>query len=49
MRILHELAHALAARGFDRLEDAVGHAHRPAQSYVPEEPDPVGDAAPEES
>jgi len=49
MRVLHELAHALAARGFERLEDAVGHAHRPAQSYVPEDPDPVGDAYPEEA
>ena len=48
MRVLHELAHALHVRGFERLEDAVGHAHRPAQSYVPEEPDPVGDHLSEE-
>ena len=48
MRVLHELAHALHARGFERLEDAVGHAHRPALAYVPEEPDPVGDHLSEE-
>jgi dihydroorotate dehydrogenase (NAD+) catalytic subunit len=28
-RVARELAEALAARGFDRLTDAVGHAHRP--------------------
>ena len=43
VRVLHELAHALADRGIDRLSDAVGLAHRPAEAYVPEEPDPVGD------
>jgi dihydroorotate dehydrogenase (NAD+) catalytic subunit len=48
MRVLHELAHALHVRGFERLEGAVGHAHRPAQAYVPEEPDPVGDHLVEE-
>ena len=42
-----ELAQALAARGFERFSDAVGFAHRPAVSYVPEEPDPVGDAWPD--
>ena len=46
MRILHELAHALAQRGFASLQDAVGVAHRPAQSFVPEDPDPVGDDPP---
>jgi dihydroorotate dehydrogenase (NAD+) catalytic subunit len=46
IRVLHELAHALAQRGFDRLQDAVGLAHRPPEPYVPEEPDPVGDEAP---
>lgn len=29
MRVLHELQRALADRGFDRLSDAVGFAHRP--------------------
>jgi dihydroorotate dehydrogenase (NAD+) catalytic subunit len=43
MRVLHELAHALAQRGFDRFEDAIGLGHRPPEIYVPEEPDPVGD------
>jgi dihydroorotate dehydrogenase (NAD+) catalytic subunit len=43
MRVLYELAHALAERGIDRLADAVGLAHRPPAVYVPEEPDPVGD------
>jgi len=47
MRILHELAHALAQRGFSSLQDAVGLAHRPPQSYVPADPDPVGDTAEE--
>jgi dihydroorotate dehydrogenase (NAD+) catalytic subunit len=46
IRVLHELAHALAQRGFERLEDAVGHAHRPPALYLPEEPDPVGDGEP---
>jgi dihydroorotate dehydrogenase (NAD+) catalytic subunit len=30
-RVAAELAAALAARGFDRLADAVGHAHRPQE------------------
>ena len=46
VRVLHELAHALAQRGFDRLEDAVGLAHRPPEIYIPEDPDPVGDDEP---
>jgi dihydroorotate dehydrogenase (NAD+) catalytic subunit len=46
IRVLHELAHALAQRGFERLQDAVGLAHRPPAAYVPEEPDPVGDDVP---
>jgi dihydroorotate dehydrogenase (NAD+) catalytic subunit len=49
MRILHELAHALSQRGFASLRDAVGLAHRPAQSFVPEDPDPVGDDLVEET
>jgi dihydroorotate dehydrogenase (NAD+) catalytic subunit len=48
VRILDELAAALAARGFERFADAVGLAHRPPESYVPEDPDPVGDRLPEE-
>jgi dihydroorotate dehydrogenase (NAD+) catalytic subunit len=43
LRVLHELAHALAQRGFDRAQDAIGLAHRPPEAYVPEDPDPVGD------
>jgi len=43
IRVLHELAHALAERGFERFRDAVGLAHQPPAAYVPEEPDPVGD------
>jgi dihydroorotate dehydrogenase (NAD+) catalytic subunit len=47
VRVLSELARALADRGFERFGDAVGLAHRPPASYVPDEPDPVGDAWPE--
>jgi dihydroorotate dehydrogenase (NAD+) catalytic subunit len=47
MRVLHELAHALAQRGFERFEDAIGVAHRPPLTYLPEEPDPVGDDLPD--
>ncbi len=43
VRILDELAAALAARGFERFQDAVGLAHRPPESHVSEDPDPVGD------
>jgi dihydroorotate dehydrogenase (NAD+) catalytic subunit len=49
VRILDELAAALAARGFDRFTDAVGLAHRPPESYLPEDPDPVGDLLPEQT
>ena len=48
MRVLHELAHALHARGFASLQEAVGFAHRPAKAYVPEDADPVGDDPAEE-
>ncbi len=34
-RVAAELAHALADRGFERLSDAVGHAHRPTPGPVP--------------
>lgn len=45
VRVMDELAHALAARGFSRFEDAVGLAHRPPDLHVPEGPDPLGDEA----
>lgn len=45
MRVLEELAHALAARGFDRFSDVVSLAHRPPDLHVPEGPDPLGDEA----
>jgi dihydroorotate dehydrogenase (NAD+) catalytic subunit len=44
-RVSRELRQALAERGFDRLSDAVGLAHRTPASAVPAEPDPPGDAA----
>lgn len=46
VRILDELAVALADRGFARFEDAVGLAHRPPDLHVPEGPDPLGDEPP---
>jgi dihydroorotate dehydrogenase (NAD+) catalytic subunit len=46
IRVLHELAHALAQRGFGRMSDAIGLAHRPPDIYIPEDPDPVGDTEP---
>ncbi|MCW2501078.1 MAG: dihydroorotate oxidase catalytic subunit [Frankiales bacterium] len=46
VRVLDELARALAERGFARFEDAIGLAHNPPVLYVPEEPDPVGDELP---
>ncbi len=48
VRILHELAQALADRGIDRLEDIIGLAHRPPARSVPEAPDPLGDELIEE-
>ena len=42
-RISRELRAALAARGVDRLRDAVGLAHRPPAPVVPEDVDPPGD------
>ncbi len=44
VRVLRELEQALAERGVDRLADVIGLAHRPPETYVPEDPDPVGDA-----
>jgi len=43
VRILGELSAALAERGFERFEDAIGLAHRPPDLHVPEGPDPLGD------
>ncbi|MCW2678785.1 MAG: dihydroorotate oxidase catalytic subunit [Frankiales bacterium] len=43
VRVLAELQQALEQRGIARLADAVGLAHRPPETYVPERPDPVGD------
>ena len=43
VRVLAELAQALAERGFDRFEDAIGLAHRPPDLHIPEGPDPLGD------
>jgi dihydroorotate dehydrogenase (NAD+) catalytic subunit len=45
-RVSRELRQALAERGFDRLADAVGVAHRPPVVSVPEDPDPPGDEPP---
>jgi dihydroorotate dehydrogenase (NAD+) catalytic subunit len=41
-RISRELREALAARGMDRLEQAIGLAHRPPEEIIPELPDPPG-------
>jgi dihydroorotate dehydrogenase (NAD+) catalytic subunit len=46
-RISAELRTALAARGFERLRDAIGLAHRPPAIRVPEEADPLGDEQPQ--
>jgi len=43
IRVLDELSRALADRGFERFEDAIGLAHKPPVLYVPEDADPVGD------
>ncbi len=36
VRVLRELQHALAERGFDRLSDAIGYAHRPSDREGPD-------------
>ena len=41
LRVLDELARALAERGFERFGDAVGLAHQPPVVHLPEGPDPV--------
>src|SRR3954469_21795899 len=43
IRVLDELAVALAERGLSSAADAVGLAHRLPEPHVPEGPDPVGD------
>ena len=45
VRVLDELAHALADRGFERFSDAVGLAQQAPVAAVPQSPDPVGDDA----
>jgi hypothetical protein len=42
-RISRELREAIAERGMDRLEQAIGLAHRPPEEIIPELPDPPGD------
>lgn len=49
VRVLHELQRELGDRGFDRLSDAVGHAHRPVAVAAEQDPgddDPAVDADP---
>ena len=47
IRVLDELARALAERGFERFEDAIGLAHRPPVVHAPGGArDPVGDELP---
>ncbi len=46
LRVLDELARALAERGFERFGDAVGLAHQPPVVHPAEPPDPVGDDPP---
>ncbi len=43
VRVLRELQQALGDRGFERLSDAIGYAHRPADP-VDDPADPQGDA-----
>ncbi len=47
VRVLRELQTALADRGFDRLRDAVGFAHRPVPSAAPPAPVPAGPGSPD--
>jgi dihydroorotate dehydrogenase (NAD+) catalytic subunit len=46
-RVSRELREALAERGFFSVQEAIGHAHRPAATALPEGADPVGDPAPD--
>jgi dihydroorotate dehydrogenase (NAD+) catalytic subunit len=41
-RVSRELREVLAARGIDRLQDAVGLAHREPDTVIPEDPEPLG-------
>jgi dihydroorotate dehydrogenase (NAD+) catalytic subunit len=45
VRVLRELRIALAERGFARVSDVIGLAHREPVAAVPEDPDPPGDDA----
>ncbi len=47
-RISRELSEALAERGMDAVEQAIGLAHRPPDVIVPELPDPPGDVLEDE-
>jgi dihydroorotate dehydrogenase (NAD+) catalytic subunit len=52
VRVLHELQRELGDRGFDRLSDAVGHAHRPVAVAAEQDPgddDPAVAADPAEA
>jgi dihydroorotate dehydrogenase (NAD+) catalytic subunit len=44
-RVSRELRELLAARGMDRLDQAIGLAHRAPELIIPELPDPPGDEA----
>ncbi len=46
VRVLAELQRALAARGFERFADAVGHAHRPPEAPTPVATTPAQTPAP---
>ncbi len=43
VRILAELEQALSERGVEQVSDVVGLAHRRPETFVPDQPDPVGD------
>jgi dihydroorotate dehydrogenase (NAD+) catalytic subunit len=43
-RVSRELREAIAARGMDRLDQAIGLAHREPEVIIPELPDPPGDS-----
>jgi dihydroorotate dehydrogenase (NAD+) catalytic subunit len=46
-RVSRELREALAERGFFSVREAIGHAHRPAATALPEGADPIGDPDPD--
>jgi dihydroorotate dehydrogenase (NAD+) catalytic subunit len=47
-RISRELSEALAERGMDSVQQAIGLGHRPPEVIVPELPDPPGDTLEDE-